>query len=106
MAQRYDQWLLDRLQSDDEDELAIAIVQQAIADILNDEGQKQASRPAKMKKHIHRNRAAAHQQILQDYLTPGATYEDLFRRRYRMSRQLFNRICIEVTQHDSFPTEM
>lgn len=102
MAQRYDQWLLDRLQSDDEDELAIAIVQQAIADILDDEGHKQASRPAKKKKHIHRNRAAAHQQILQDYFTPGATYEDLFRRRYRMSRQLFDRICTEVTQHDSY----
>jgi hypothetical protein len=39
MAQRYDRWLLDRLQSDDEDELAIAIVQNAIADVLAEQNQ-------------------------------------------------------------------
>ena len=57
---------------------------------------------SKKKKAVNRNRAAAHEQLIMDYFKPGATLEDLFRRRFCMSRKLFDRICAAVSQHDIY----
>jgi hypothetical protein len=102
MAERFNQWLLERCQSDEEEEWAIELVQTAIKTALADPQDHTAQRASKKRKIIHRNRAAAHNQLIQDYFKPGATYEDSFRRRYRMRRNLFDQICAAVTKHDIY----
>ncbi|XP_066340604.1 protein ALP1-like [Miscanthus floridulus] len=54
-------------------------------------------------KVIYRDREGGHQRMFQDYLADDPTYgPDLFRRRYRMSRDLFVRIINAVESYDDY----
>jgi hypothetical protein len=79
---------------DDEDEIAaISLLQQmsqATAAVLNSERQHGGSVLGK-RTNVERNRAQGHQRMFKDYFADELTYNDiLFRRRYRMRRQLFH----------------
>ncbi|KAL3618490.1 hypothetical protein CASFOL_037572 [Castilleja foliolosa] len=74
-----------------------------IAELLNqqDEVQHGGSVPGHI--FINRGREEAHQRLLADYFTNNLAYnEDMFRRRYRMSRSLFLRIVDAVKDHDNY----
>ncbi|XP_020271530.1 uncharacterized protein LOC109846695 [Asparagus officinalis] len=52
---------------------------------------------------INRDRETAHQNLVIDYLADNPRFEeDMFRRRYRMSRSLFLRIVDAVKDHDYY----
>lgn len=52
---------------------------------------------------IYRDRKGGHERMFQDYLAVNPTYgPELFRRRYRMSRELFLRIMNAVEAHDDY----
>ncbi|XP_042472493.1 uncharacterized protein LOC122055180 [Zingiber officinale] len=54
-------------------------------------------------KMINRNREAADRNPFNDYFAENALYNDaMFRRRFRMGRNLFMRICDAVTNHDNY----
>ena len=54
-------------------------------------------------KVIHRNREDADTNLFNDYFSDNPRYgDDIFRRRYRMSQNLFMRIVDAVKQHDSY----
>ncbi|XP_042400159.1 uncharacterized protein LOC121989924 [Zingiber officinale] len=54
-------------------------------------------------KMINCNREAADRNLFNDYFTENALYNDaMFRRRFRMGRNLFMRICDAVTNHDNY----
>ena len=79
MSTSYSEWLLERIQSDEEDDNAIA----AIADVLaGTDIAHIPDLPIKRRKHVKRNRAEGHQKLFLDYFTPNATYKEHFRRRY------------------------
>ncbi|XP_038697986.1 uncharacterized protein LOC119995544 [Tripterygium wilfordii] len=52
---------------------------------------------------IDRNRKEGHEKLVRDYFSANPTYnENFFRRRYRMSRDLFNRIHEGVVLYDNY----
>ncbi|XP_074557036.1 uncharacterized protein LOC141813023 [Curcuma longa] len=52
---------------------------------------------------INRNREAADRNLFNDYFTENALYNDaMFRRRFRMGRNLFMRIYDAISNHDSY----
>ncbi|XP_021305553.1 uncharacterized protein LOC110431162 [Sorghum bicolor] len=52
---------------------------------------------------LHRDREAGHERLFQDYMAENPTYgPEIFRRRYRMSRDLFKRIMNKVEAHDPY----
>lgn len=52
---------------------------------------------------IHRDREGSAQRLFNDYFSENPTYnEELFRRRFRMSRSLFLRIVEAVKNHDGY----
>ncbi|XP_042454976.1 uncharacterized protein LOC122039026 [Zingiber officinale] len=54
-------------------------------------------------KMINRNREAADCNLFNDYFAENALYNDaMFRRRFRMGRNLFMRICDVVTNHNNY----
>ncbi|KAE8979857.1 hypothetical protein PR002_g24301 [Phytophthora rubi] len=56
--------------------------------------------------NIDRGREAADQRLYEDYFSPSPTYpEKLFRRRFRMSSRLFDRIVTAVTENDVYFTQ-
>jgi hypothetical protein len=51
--------------------------------------------------NLRRDFASAHQQLMDDYFAENPVYPDeVFERRFRMSRQLFMRICDEMKRFD------
>ena len=46
-----------------------------------------------------RGREKGQQQLLHDYFVDDAVYKDNFRRRYRMRRELFDKICAALLRH-------
>jgi len=60
------------------------------------------SLPAKRRSRF-RNRQLYHKLPMQDYFVDNPTYDNCqFRRRFRMCRQLFDRIMHDVVSHDSY----
>jgi hypothetical protein len=60
------------------------------------------SRPGK-RPNINRERHIGAERVMKDYFGDNPVYDDrLFRRRYRMSRQLFLKIHNDVVSHDSY----
>ena len=58
IAMSFNEWLLERLQSDEEDDFTASFVHSAINDALADSADAEPlERPAQKKKKIHRNRA-------------------------------------------------
>ncbi|KAE9043470.1 hypothetical protein PR003_g20690 [Phytophthora rubi] len=56
--------------------------------------------------NIDRGWEAADQRLYEDYFSPSPTYpEKLFRRRFRMSSRLFDRIVTAVTENDVYFTQ-
>ncbi|XP_021320814.1 uncharacterized protein LOC110437041 [Sorghum bicolor] len=54
-------------------------------------------------KVVYRDRVGGHERMFQDYLADNPTYgPELFRRRYRMSKNLFVRIMNGVEAHDDY----
>ena len=52
---------------------------------------------------INRNRSFGHQRIFHDYFSENPTYPDyIFRRRFRMRRNLFLRIQAAIESHDPY----
>ncbi|XP_038726409.1 uncharacterized protein LOC120017301 [Tripterygium wilfordii] len=52
---------------------------------------------------IDRNRKEGHEKLVRDYFSANPTYnEKIFRRRYRMSRDLFNRIHEGIVSYDNY----
>lgn len=63
---------------------------------------RRGSRPGK-KANIDRERLLGNQRLLRDYFIPNCTYPELiFRRRYRMSSLLFERIRLDLEEYDSY----
>ncbi|XP_021974472.1 uncharacterized protein LOC110869537 [Helianthus annuus] len=76
--------------SDDEGlALIISAVQMVVQAVMEDEG---FSSEPKRRKYIVRDRVTTHDLSVSDYFSPNPTYDDsTFRRRFRMSRDLFLR---------------
>ena len=54
------------------------------------------------RKEINRERVDHALKLERDYFVPGATYEDKFRRRYRMRKDLFERVVAGVVRQDDY----
>ena len=55
---------------------------------------------------INRNRVAAHQRLMDDYFSENPLYgEEIFRRRFRMSKELFLRIVTDLEQEYIYFTQ-
>ena len=55
---------------------------------------------------INRNRVAAHQRLMDDYFSENPLYgEEIFRRRFRMSKELFLRLVSDLEQQYTFFTQ-
>ncbi|XP_076922702.1 uncharacterized protein LOC143584561 [Bidens hawaiensis] len=76
--------------SDSEDEAIFsAILEPARLVVQNCE----SSQPLERRPYLQRDRVGAHSRLMKDYFSPDATFDsERFRRRFRMSRQLFLRI--------------
>lgn len=86
--------------SSEEDEFFVhAVVQGAI--YYNNQ---QVERPiARRRPPLHRDRIGGHERLIADYFAPNPTYdEDLFKRRFRMSQNLFTRIAVDLEQKYAF----
>ncbi|XP_042449170.1 uncharacterized protein LOC122034109 [Zingiber officinale] len=67
----------------------------------SDKGKHQGSIPGQIV--INRNREAADRNLFNDYFAENPTYNAaMFRRRFRMGRNLFMRIFNEVSNHDNY----
>ena len=89
---------------DNEDFFAVNIAQVVAASTVcfqKQEPKRQGSLTGKSANHF-RDRAAGHKRLLQDYFLPEATYESRSRRRFRMRRQLFEKILADIEKHDSY----
>ncbi|XP_076925350.1 uncharacterized protein LOC143588137 [Bidens hawaiensis] len=61
------------------------------------------SQPLTRRPHRQRDRVGAHEWLMQDYLSPDATFDaEQFRRRFRLSRQLFLRIVGDLERDYAF----
>ncbi|XP_076921614.1 uncharacterized protein LOC143583099 [Bidens hawaiensis] len=63
----------------------------------------ESSQPQTRRPHRQRDRVGAHERLMQDYLSPDATFDsEQFRRRFRMSRQLLLRIVGDLERDYAF----
>ncbi|CAM6119958.1 unnamed protein product [Calypogeia fissa] len=107
---QFNQWVIDRCLSDDEidDALAADIYQSLdeedgtseMLEVLNRKhGESKIGQPP----NIFRDHLAGHNRIWADYFSDTATYPArLFRRRFRMRRDLFMQIHNCVVEEDAF----
>ena len=66
-------------------------------------GSSSSNRQKKPRRYIERGREEGHRKLFDDYFSENPTYnEELFRRRFRMRRNLFLRIVDGVTTHDPY----
>ncbi|XP_038713417.1 putative nuclease HARBI1 [Tripterygium wilfordii] len=93
LRRRRKNWLLE---STEEDEVHVE------AESSNYKSKKRGgSTPGRV--FIDRNRKEGHEKLVRDYFSANPTYnEKIFRRRYRMSRDLFNRIHEGVVSYDNY----
>ena len=56
----------------------------------------------KPRRYIERGREMGHKRLFDDYFSDNPTYNELFRRRFRMRRNLFLRIVDGVSIHDPY----
>ena len=62
-----------------------------------------ASNPSAERAVILRNRLAGHDRLMKDYFTEYPIYNGrMFARRFRMSRNMFERICGDLQAHHQF----
>ncbi|XP_076958675.1 uncharacterized protein LOC143634498 [Bidens hawaiensis] len=63
----------------------------------------ESSQPLTRRPHRQRDRVGAHERLMQDYFSPDATFDaEQFRRRFRMTRQLFLRIVGDLERDYDF----
>ena len=55
--------------------------------------------PAPLREQINRNRVAGDKRLIDDYFKEGAEYKRKIERRYRMSRNLFEKIAQDLQAH-------
>ncbi|XP_076893106.1 uncharacterized protein LOC143545032 [Bidens hawaiensis] len=76
--------------SDSEDEAIFSAVLEAARLVVQ---HCESSQPLKRRPHLQRDSVGAHDHLMKDYFSPDTTFDsERFRRRFRMSRQLFLRI--------------
>ncbi|XP_076914575.1 uncharacterized protein LOC143573635 [Bidens hawaiensis] len=76
--------------SDLEDEAIFSAVLEAARLVVQN---CESSQPLERRPHLQRDRVGAHDRLMKDYFSPDATFDsERFRRRFRMSHQLFLRI--------------
>ncbi|XP_021311806.1 uncharacterized protein LOC110433631 [Sorghum bicolor] len=93
--------VLEESSSDDDELLILSTAQLVQAAFSNEKGKHGGS--VKGHRVLHRDRQGGHDRMFQDYLADNPTYTDeMFRRRYRMSRDLFKRIMKAVEEHDDY----
>src|ERR1044071_2069111 len=89
----FDQLALDDL-GEGAAEMLMATVQNVVKAIADDEG---TSEPPKRRKYIIRERETGNELLVRDYFSPESTFDERsFRRRFRMSRNLFLRITNDL----------
>ncbi|XP_076903357.1 uncharacterized protein LOC143558396 [Bidens hawaiensis] len=80
--------------SDSEDEAIFSAVVEATRLVVQNY---ESSRPLERRPHLQRDRVGAHDRLMKDYFSSDATFDlERFRRRFRMSRQLFLRILDDL----------
>jgi hypothetical protein len=93
------------LEDDEQDDLLMGVLVDQLGDGHEFEvrrGRHGGSKPGR-RPNLQRDRLAGHERIYRDYFADEPVFgPELFRRRYRMSRELFLRIMEEVCAHDSF----
>lgn len=99
-----DPTLLNIILNDDDDAIIqnMAMINEYI---MMDDAEESTVKPSRKRRiEIFRNREQGDEQLTKDYfLEEGSTYTDEhFRRRFRMTRELFNRIKDSVVGHDSY----
>ena len=58
------------------------------------------------RRSINRNREVAHQRLIEDYFSENPLYgEEIFRRRFRLSKELFLRIVSDLEQEYMYFTQ-
>ena len=71
--------------------------------LLEEEDNVASSSNRKKRRHFKRDREAGHQRIFNDYFADNPVYpENIFRRRFRMSKALFCRIMEALENHSEF----
>ncbi|XP_076896854.1 uncharacterized protein LOC143549981 [Bidens hawaiensis] len=76
--------------SDSEDEAIFSAVVEAARLVVQNY---ESSQPLERRPHLQRDRVGAHDRLMKDYFSSDASFDsERFRRRFRMSRQLFLRI--------------
>ncbi|XP_008668743.1 uncharacterized protein [Zea mays] len=94
------QRILDESSSDDDDDISFGEY-----NIFHHPSHIHRKRVGSMPGHIvkYRDRQGGHARMFQDYLADNSTFSlSDFRRRYRMSRDLFKRIMAAVQDHDDY----
>ena len=94
-SQRIIQLHLDNLSAEDDDEYDLMV-----SDLLFSESPK--VEPAPRREQINQNRVAGDMRLMDDYFKEGAEYKKKFERRYRMSRDLFERIAQDLQAHNKY----
>ncbi|XP_066338609.1 protein ALP1-like [Miscanthus floridulus] len=91
---------LDDSSSDDDDSLILSAAR-IVQTFSNDKGRHGGS--VEGHRVLYRDREGGHDRMFRDYLADNPTYgPEIFRRRYRMSRELFLRIMNAVEAHDEY----
>ncbi|XP_022019320.1 uncharacterized protein LOC110919354 [Helianthus annuus] len=99
----YDRFVLSS-SSDDGAEILLSTVATVVKAIVedSDEGTSQPQPKPKRRKYIVRERETTNDLLVRDYFSPEPTYdENMFKRRFRMSKNLFLRISKDL--EDNYP---
>ncbi|XP_022018921.1 uncharacterized protein LOC110918951 [Helianthus annuus] len=94
--------------SDDEEEMFFANAVLRAGQILIEEEEEDVSSENVITRRIriNRDRQGAHEELVNDYFSDEPLYNDeIFRRRFRMSRRLFTRIANDLAGLDPFFTQ-
>ncbi|XP_076956177.1 uncharacterized protein LOC143631241 [Bidens hawaiensis] len=86
--------------SDSRDEVIFSVILDAALVLVE---HCESSQPLTRRPHRQRDRVGAHERLMQDYFSPDANFDaEQFRRRFRLSRQLFLRIFGDLERDYAF----
>ncbi|GAA0162950.1 hypothetical protein LIER_18934 [Lithospermum erythrorhizon] len=85
-----------------EEELIVKPLRERHKKILG-EMKAQNSTPHNKRKYIYRDHAAANRRLIENYFSDEPTYDEtMFRRRFRMEKDVFLRIVGDLSTHDDY----
>lgn len=92
------QFLIDELMDDTEEEAALMLLKE-----WKKQQESESSSSRRTRKHLKRDREGGHVRLFKDYFSAEPVYPDnIFRRRFRMRKELFLRIVEALENHSQY----